>query len=81
MQDPEALALAFSGEAYDTLATVLEGLSSLVVEITPGEGEPFDAVLIGPDYDANDYAAVKYRDLFGAIGPVKNIIASRIYVY
>lgn len=60
------LSISFSGEASEAFADWLTGRRNWYVRITPQEGEPFDAVLVGPGIDSGKsewYDSVEYLDV------------------
>lgn len=47
-------AIAFAGEAYETFQNLIRELEGYGVTVTTESGEIIEAVLIGPDVDAED---------------------------
>ncbi len=78
------LTLSFDYEAGETYERLLRELAGLTVRITPEEGEPFDATLIGPDVTAAGYGTVRVRcieDDGARIGQAFSVDAKDIYIY
>jgi hypothetical protein len=47
----EPLGITFDGDASESFASRVEGMAQYYVRITPIQGEPFDAIIIGSDQD------------------------------
>lgn len=81
--------IGISPEAVDTQSRLLNELSGYTVTVTPDSAyhdlEPFDAELIGPDYDGTDTDAILVRrwneEKDEATGEPISIIATEIEVY
>ena len=54
------MCIVFEGEAYESFQNALTRMHGYGCTITPTEGEPFDAILLGPDSDAEDGATIQY---------------------
>ena len=92
--EPSVMSITFTGEAFETFRAAvtrmilsLPGSARYFTQITPAEGEPFDAWLIGVDYDAEmgDTIKIVRNDDNGSTGPelgiVESVRADRIHVY
>ena len=55
----EGMTITFDGEAYESFQAVVANMEGYGVDITLN-GEMFDAVLVGPDYAAEDGATVRF---------------------
>jgi hypothetical protein len=77
--------ITFSPEASDSLNTALDAISGFTVQVTPEEGVPFDATLIGPDHDAGWVGTIlvrRYDEERGtSVGPTFSVVAKDIEVY
>lgn len=45
--------ITFDGEAFDTEQRVIDSLATFIVQVTPVEGETFDAQLVRVDREAD----------------------------
>ena len=45
------LAITFDGEAWEWFYKLVESLHGLVVVVTPIEGNPYRAIVVGPDWE------------------------------
>lgn len=86
----QRLSISFSGEASEAFSAWVSQRNDWYVRITPQEGEPFDAVLIGSGIENDQsewYDSVRYLDADEDIGlPVEGatpkIVRVRdVYVY
>jgi hypothetical protein len=77
--------IEFAGEAYESFQQALEKMVGYGVTITPLEdGEPFEAVLIGPSRTSEWGDAVEYREVdndFNARGDIKTIRVEKVEVH
>lgn len=65
LYEQQNLSISFSGEAGESFAARIDGLATYAVRITPQEGEPFDAVIVGSGQDVVEdgngwYDAVRF---------------------
>ena len=54
------MCIEYHGEAYESFRNALDLMHGYGCEITPIEGEPFDAILVGADREADDGATVSF---------------------
>lgn len=85
----DTMILEFVGEAGDTYRQCLAQMSEYGVEITTEDGEIFDAILLGPDYDGEFYNTVSvirvvddqwFVDDYEKGTKVESVVAKKILV-
>jgi hypothetical protein len=81
LRDPAGeMLIGYDGEAYETFQRAIASMPGYGVTITPVEGDPFEAVLVGSDPEAEDGATVRYAraDEDGNYPPVDELDPDRI---
>lgn len=78
--------IAYAGGAYASFQDTVDRLRNYTVRVTPGEGEPFDAIVLGPDrasewVDAVIVAEDDDKDGIPTPGSVRSVRVAELYVY